>query len=327
MIQNFFAKSFKAILFAIGLSLTIWRSHECLQKYSNSNLSTKVNMFNSFETVLPVIVICPSYMESYNSTNLNNIGIDNAEEYRNGKWYGNSDLDGTAILKYVTHEFSDLLKKIKILFKKGKKTTYTNDSFDLLNITEIGYRTFGRCFEIQMSGELDSLYYVDFVIKKSIYIYFGTPHNFNNADSKSKLEVKLGQKLYMDISYDILKSNFGENCKTYSRINDVDTYDNCVTSEIEKKTKEKFNCSVPFNKIPSLHAVCNGDAAVGALDLYRDLIKDRIDQCPRPCVNIVTYYGFPVVSEYGNKFLGYTRLYFKSVVKVTEDFISYDLLR
>ena len=80
MIQNFFAKSFKAILFAIGLSLTIWRSHECLQKYSNSNLSTKVNMFNSFETVLPVIVICPSYMESYNSTNLNNIGIDNAEE-------------------------------------------------------------------------------------------------------------------------------------------------------------------------------------------------------------------------------------------------------
>ena len=42
---------------------------------------------------------------------------------------------------------------------------------------------------------------------------------------------------------------------------------------------------------------------------------------------IVTYYGFPVVSEYGNKFLGYTRLYFKSVVKVTEDFISYDLLR
>ena len=102
MIQNFFAKSFKAILFAIGLSLTIWRSHECLQKYSNSNLSTKVNMFNSFETVLPVIVICPSYMESYNFTNLKSIGIANAEEYRNGNWYGNSALDGTAVLKYVT---------------------------------------------------------------------------------------------------------------------------------------------------------------------------------------------------------------------------------
>ena len=221
---------------------------------------------------------------------------------KNEDLYGKPNKDGRMI-DYVQYG----PEPSKIWWRNLWTAPYTNDSFDLLNITEIGYRTFGRCFEIQMSGELDSLYYVDFVIKKSIYIYFGTPHNFNNADSQSKLEVKLGQKLYMDISYDILKSNFGDNCKTYSRINDVDTYDNCVTSEIEKKTKEKFNCSVPFNKIPSLYAVCKGEAAVGALDLYRDLIKDRIVQCPRPCVNIVTYYGFPVVSEYSNRLLGYTR--------------------
>ena len=123
-------------------------------------------------------------------------------------------------------------------------------------------------------------------------------HNFNNADSTSKLEVKLGEKLYMEMSYDILKSNFGENCKTYSNIDKIDTYDNCVTSEIEKRSIEQFNCSLPFIKISTQYSVCKGKDAIGALDLYKDLIKDRIVQCPRPCNNIVTYYGFPVVTEH-----------------------------
>ena len=50
----------RPIVFCIGLSLTVWRSFECLQKYQHQNLSTRVTMVQSFETLSPAIVICPS---------------------------------------------------------------------------------------------------------------------------------------------------------------------------------------------------------------------------------------------------------------------------
>ena len=52
-------------LFCIGLTLTIWRSYECLQKYLYHNLSTKVSMVKSNETIFPTVVICPTYTESF----------------------------------------------------------------------------------------------------------------------------------------------------------------------------------------------------------------------------------------------------------------------
>ena len=50
----------RPIVFCLGLSLTVWQSFECLQKYKHHNLSTKVTMVQSFETLSPAIVICPS---------------------------------------------------------------------------------------------------------------------------------------------------------------------------------------------------------------------------------------------------------------------------
>ena len=54
------------ILFCLGLGLTIWRSYECLQKYLYYNVSTKVSMAKSNETLAPSIVICPTFDSAYN---------------------------------------------------------------------------------------------------------------------------------------------------------------------------------------------------------------------------------------------------------------------
>ena len=59
-------KMITQILFCLGLSLTLWRSHECLQKYLYQNLSTKVTLVKSNETVFPTIVICPKFDSAYN---------------------------------------------------------------------------------------------------------------------------------------------------------------------------------------------------------------------------------------------------------------------
>ena len=77
------------ILFTICLTLMIKKSYECLQKFFNSNLSVKMNMARSNETFAPLLTICPEYFWSYNITNLNKIGIQNANDFRGGNWYGN----------------------------------------------------------------------------------------------------------------------------------------------------------------------------------------------------------------------------------------------
>ena len=52
--------SVKSLIFCVGLSLTIWRSSECLQKYLHANLSTKVTMVKTNEVILPSLVLCPA---------------------------------------------------------------------------------------------------------------------------------------------------------------------------------------------------------------------------------------------------------------------------
>ena len=63
---NFCDHHLKSVLFCIGFSLTIYKGFDSVKKYRYANLSTKVTMMNSFETILPVIVVCPDYYEAYN---------------------------------------------------------------------------------------------------------------------------------------------------------------------------------------------------------------------------------------------------------------------
>ena len=72
----------------------------------------------------------------------------------------------------------------------------------------------------------------------------------------------------------------------------------------------------------------NETVAQSAFDYiyYRDLY-DTLPECPVPCVNMITTFGYPNIGK--KSFLSKGRVYllFKNLVKVTEDFISYDLLR
>ena len=223
-------KKLRLFLLCVGLTLMIERSYECLQKFLNSNLSVKMNMARSNETFAPSLTICPEYFWSYNITNLNKIGIQNANDFRGGNWYGNSSLDGRMIFKTVTHNFSDLVETFIVYFDTGGKTDYTG-SFKDLDVREKAHFTFGRCFEIHFLNKSHSVQSVDIHFSKSIYVYFNMPNQFYNDDSKSKLVAHVGEKLFLDITYEILKNNIGKTCKSY---NDK-SYDFCKATEIKRR--------------------------------------------------------------------------------------------
>ena len=53
----------------------------------------------------------------------------------------------------------------------------------------------------------------------------------------------------------------------------------------------------------------------------------QVDECPEPCVKMITYFGYPFLNEEAENTTGKVNLYFKNIVKITEDFVTYDLLR
>ena len=110
------------------------------------------------------------------------------------------------------------------------------------------------------------------------------------------------------------------------------SFDACKFEALEKKVNT-MNCSVPFLFKPNRREeICeNATVAKNAFDIYFQNFHDILPECPLPCVNMITSYGFPVIERGKNNRrkddIGKVILTFKDLVKVTEDFISYDLLR
>ena len=119
MLKNFADHYLQTAFFFIGFILTLWRSYDCIEKYFYQNLSTKISMESSYDTILPSLVLCPPKPKEYNErwsmtsniqllikifqwcsflfSALNSIGIENVMEYKEGNWFGNSSLDGPSI--------------------------------------------------------------------------------------------------------------------------------------------------------------------------------------------------------------------------------------
>ena len=69
----------------------------------------------------------------------------------------------------------------------------------------------------------------------------------------------LGHLLVLEVTYQILKSNFDKECIFYTN-NINDNYDDCKESTYEKRIVEKFNCTVPW-RLESQYKVCKGENA------------------------------------------------------------------
>lgn len=226
----------------------------------------------------------------------------------------------------VTHNITDLVQRFYVHMKSGKRKECVGN-LSCLQSRELGHRTFGRCFEIEFGKETDTVSYIDVEIKKSIYLYFSPPHVFYDSDSKSKFQVNVNEDLFLDSTYEILQNNFKANCKTYPTTYEH-SHNACKMQIAEQKIKTEFNCSVPFiqNQDRTVNICQNQTIANTASTVFGDHTFEILPECPVPCINMITIFGFPFIRKRQDN-IGRVRLYFKNIVKVTEDFINYDLLR
>ena len=257
---------------------------------------------------------------------LSKIGIQNKENYKRGDWIGNSSLDGMRIFESVTYNLSELLNSIRIAHHGRVKVTFDKDNFTLMEPKQIGSKKYGRCYHLLLQNKKSSIINsVEMTFKRDMIVYFDIPFMFHiNLKSNARINVNASQKIMLPVTYEIIKTNFDEKCRTYDSTSYIGSFDECKVAAMEERLQTKFNCTVPF--LMQSGPLCVGKAAKDASSFYDTDLKHVRHQCPRPCHRMITTFGLPRYYSPGKQG-GEIRLYFNSLVKVTEDFVSYDLLR
>ena len=260
------------------------------------------------------------------NSNLRNIGINAFPEYANGNFYGNSSQSGYETFLDVTHNISDLMEGFQLKYQSRRmiKCNYAS----CFKTREIGDWFFGRCFEIEIENGNETISYIRvYNIKMPVYIFINSPHVFYNGIPSTKFQANTGETLFIEASYQILQTNFNDDCKKYPPSYNQ-SFDACKLEAINKNIDTIMNCSVPFIFKPNRTAeICrNVTVAQRASDVYQRDRPTVLPECPVPCVNMITSFGYPSITKRDDN-KGQVYIFFKNLVKVTNDFISYDLLR
>ena len=131
------------------------------------------------------------------------------------------------------------------------------------------------------------------------------------------------------------------NENTCQKYTEEKSYDLCKLKALENFFKSITGCSVPY--IHSNTSVCTNETLkeeVWYMELEHPKNKISIfkaqhafdnvaavgESCKEPCVKTVTFFGFPFLTEEDIDY-AYAKLYFKNIVKVTEDYLAYSFLR
>ena len=126
-------------------------------------------------------------------------------------------MDERKIFEKVTFSFNDIVENITIRFPMKRNNTKGERRKRTVkpeNITtrEIRYLNMGKCFEINLDQFDEPLGYIEFYLKMSGYIYVNSEGQFHNRDSFSKVEVKLGNCLWIELTYEVINQTMEGTC-------------------------------------------------------------------------------------------------------------------
>ena len=140
----------------------------------------------------------------------------------------------------MTFELSDLIHSIEIQYHNGKGVRWLKEDFDSLDpkpktVSNIKY---GRCYELEVFTYNQTLYYTEIHLLRDLEIYIDIPFQFY-TNTRSRIFANVNEKLYIKVSFEILKINHGHNCRKYSD-SYSGSYDHCKESDMEDTLTTNF---------------------------------------------------------------------------------------
>ena len=93
-----------------------------------------------------------------------------------------------------------MIRNFNIKFATGEKLEYNEQSVSNITTAEVFQTTLGRCHQIEIQANNRAVSAVELFAKVPVYIYVNMAGQFTNENSKSKVEVKVQQRLYIDVT-------------------------------------------------------------------------------------------------------------------------------
>ena len=197
---------------------------------------------------MPVMVICPSYYAAYKEEKIKHFGIPDKRAYRRGDVQGNSTKDERAIFEDIAYGKDELIDIISVGFPLNKQSqSRITLTADAIKTNEIKYQNLGKCFEVDLAQFAEPLEYILVVLKLPGYVYVNMKGNFFNADSYSKVEVKLKQCMFIELTYELMHHISDGSCRNYQ----AESYDDCSERAAEDLIVNTYNCTLPYTNTGS----------------------------------------------------------------------------
>ena len=211
-----FRKSLSALVFLVATGLMVWRSSHCILRFLEDRRTSEVKMLGMEATLMPTMTVCPPYHAAYKEQELDSHGINNQTTYKQGDLTGNSKKDGREIFTDVTYRLDEVIKSLLVRFAKGgdggTKRMYLPEQ---IQSHVIRHPNLGVCYELQLAQFKRPLEYVKFVFKVEGFVWVNVEGQFHNRDSFSKVEVKMGHCLFIEMTYEVVIQTEEVNCRRY----------------------------------------------------------------------------------------------------------------
>ena len=108
-----------------------------------------------------------------------------------------------------------MIRNINIKFATGDKLEYNEESIRSISTAEVFQTTLGRCHQIEIDAASKAVSNVEFIANVPVYIYVNMAGQFTNENSKSKVEVKVHQRLYIDVKKFVIKKGVMKNHSSF----------------------------------------------------------------------------------------------------------------
>ena len=140
--------------------------------------------------------------------------------------------------------------------------------------------------------------------------------------------------VFLDVMYELavnaLEDNGNMSCDSGMNMK----FDEKLYSVAHSDLKKHFNCTIPFlpktasNTTGKPAEICNTSSIGSKAIKYYNHLRDRGASGTKnfPCATMDIYLGMPFISHDGPKDEAYTKLYFKSKVRVKTTALAYDWL-
>jgi len=162
---------------------------------------------------------------------------------------------------------------------------------------------FGNCYSMTIQPEIARLGITEIVVNSLMdaYVYLHYPEQFTYFDSQAKLSIVLGEKLFINMAYEIDEDSLGQGSSLPCEKNLDFEYDACLYKGANRHFLSIFGCTVPY--LPGKDQTCNLNEhnATKIYDQYDYIISNgQTNICQKPCrsMRIITGNFFKLTMVY-----------------------------